>query len=847
MDSTIWTEKYRPKDFSEIKGQKEIVRRIKAFVDLQNIPHLLFTGPAGVGKTTLALVVAKKLFKDSWHQNFLELNASDERGIDIIRNKVKDFARTKAIGDVPFKIIYLDECLDYNTKIIVQSDDDIEEVTIGKFVENFESQNYKIMSVDDNGDMIYSKITKTVKLPFNVTQEYYKITIHDKEIIATGNHEFLTVNGWKRADNLKIKDLVLCPQTIPKINKLTPEKPVIYNLIGLPQEIKKKERYIANSPEKSIVELLGNHPEGLTREEITKKSTVISSKITSILSDKDNDYYLPLIKHRLVKKDSNKFKLVDNVSNSLHKLYNTKRLQNRSNQEYILAQLRSKELFPLKSDKSMICARILGHLFSDGCLSLKTKQLFFSGKEEDIRIIKKDINQLGYYGLGNIRHSRWKNGEVWSFGAYKIELLSLFYSLGAPVGKKTDNMVIIPDWIMNGDKSIQKEFLAALFGGDGYEPKFQGRTVKPIVIGISKREDLKKNLVEYLEQIKSLLTSFGIISKFKICPGIKSLRKDGTKTIEGRIWITNSSLNIHNFLTSIGYRYCEYKQKISKEVIRYLDWKKSLGKNVYSFRPVPYFKEWREKLKLGESAYHFVTSINKANNPDFVYCVSTDSRKFIANNIVVHNCDALTREAQQALRRTMENYTQTTRFILSANYSSKIIDPIQSRCAMFRFKPLEKKEIFAVIEKIEKDENIKINEKAKEALFNISEGDARKINNVLQSSAAISQDINEETIYSMASVAKPKEVDEALKLAINNKFIDARNKLMDIMLNYGLSGLDIIKQIQQEILNLDLANEKKMLLMEKCGEIEFRMTEGSDEFIQLEALLSQFVLYGAKK
>ena len=70
---------------------------------------------------------------------------------------------------------------------------------------------------------------------------------------------------------------------------------------------------------------------------------------------------------------------------------------------------------------------------------------------------------------------------------------------------------------------------------------------------------------------------------------------------------------------------------------------------------------------------------------------------------------------------------------------------------------------------------------------------------------------------------------------------------MDVMLNYGLSGIDIIKQIQQEILNLDIDNEKKMLLMEKCGEIEFRMTEGSDEFIQLEALLSQFALYGGKK
>ena len=106
----IWTEKYRPKEFSEIKGQKEIVKRVKAFVEQKNMPHQMYAGPAGVGKSTLALVVAKKLFGDQWHQNLLELNASDERGIDIVRVKVKDFARTKAIGDVPFKIIFLDEC-----------------------------------------------------------------------------------------------------------------------------------------------------------------------------------------------------------------------------------------------------------------------------------------------------------------------------------------------------------------------------------------------------------------------------------------------------------------------------------------------------------------------------------------------------------------------------------------------------------------------------------------------------------------------------------------------------------------------------------------------------------------
>ena len=212
--------------------------------------------------------------------------------------------------------------------------------------------------------------------------------------------------------------------------------------------------------------------------------------------------------------------------------------------------------------------------------------------------------------------------------------------------------------------------------------------------------------------------------------------------------------------------------------------------------------------------------------------------------IYLDECDALTKEAQQALRRTMENYTQTCRFILACNYSSKIVEPIQSRCVVFRFKPLDKKEILSIIEHVSKEEKLKVNDKAKEALYEISEGDCRSVENILQSSAAIEKHITEEIIYSLASMAHPKEVDEVLKLALQNKFVESRKKLLDVMLNYGLSGLDIIKQIQKEILNLDIDNRKKMELIEKCGEIEFRMTEGSDEFIQLEALLSQITLAG---
>jgi len=214
--------------------------------------------------------------------------------------------------------------------------------------------------------------------------------------------------------------------------------------------------------------------------------------------------------------------------------------------------------------------------------------------------------------------------------------------------------------------------------------------------------------------------------------------------------------------------------------------------------------------------------------------------------IYLDESDALTKEAQQALRRTMENYTRTCRFVLSCNYSSKIIDPIQSRCAVFRFKPLSKENIFEVIERVSRDEGLEVSEEAKEVLFDVCEGDCRKLENIMQSCAVINKKIDKELVYSMASVAKPKEVKEVLESALKNEFIKAREKLLDLMLEYGLSGLDVVKQIQKEIWNLEVEDRKKVELMERCGELEFRMTEGSDEFIQLEAFLAFCVLVGSR-
>ena len=212
--------------------------------------------------------------------------------------------------------------------------------------------------------------------------------------------------------------------------------------------------------------------------------------------------------------------------------------------------------------------------------------------------------------------------------------------------------------------------------------------------------------------------------------------------------------------------------------------------------------------------------------------------------IFLDEADALTKEAQQALRRTMENYSSNCRFVMSCNYSSKIIDPIQSRCVILRFKLLERKDVEKRVRLIAEKENLQIDDKAIESLYEDSEGDCRRIINLLQSTAAVANTITADLVDTLSSTAKPGDVKIVLEYALSGDFLKAKEKLLDVMLRDSVSGSDIIKSIQKEIWGLAVDPEIKVRLTEKTGEIEFRLTEGSDEFIQLEALLASFVLAG---
>lgn len=210
--------------------------------------------------------------------------------------------------------------------------------------------------------------------------------------------------------------------------------------------------------------------------------------------------------------------------------------------------------------------------------------------------------------------------------------------------------------------------------------------------------------------------------------------------------------------------------------------------------------------------------------------------------IFLDEADALTSDAQHALRRTMEIHSEVTRFVLSANYSSKIIEPLQSRCSIFRFTRLTDDDVRVMLKEIIKSENLNLNDDAINAVVYVSEGDARKAVNVLQGAGLQAEIITPELIYKISSKARPQEINSMIQDAISSKFMDARGKLNDLMVKYGMSGEDVIIQIYREVSNLDIPERKKVLMIDKIGEYNFRLVEGANERIQLEALLSQFML-----
>ena len=214
--------------------------------------------------------------------------------------------------------------------------------------------------------------------------------------------------------------------------------------------------------------------------------------------------------------------------------------------------------------------------------------------------------------------------------------------------------------------------------------------------------------------------------------------------------------------------------------------------------------------------------------------------------LFLDEADALTMDAQSALRRTMESYAQTCRFILSCNYSSKIIDPIQSRCAIYRFKPLGPEAVREEIRRIACCEELAITPGAIDAIVYIAQGDMRKAINAVQGAAIINKSIDEPMIYAITSTARPDEIQDLLSRSLKGDFDGAESLLAHLLHERGIAPNELINQCYRALIRMDLPRGLKVTLIDHLGETDFRLSEGASSDIQMEALIARFVLSSEK-
>ncbi|GBC68759.1 DNA polymerase III subunit gamma/tau [archaeon HR01] len=207
--------------------------------------------------------------------------------------------------------------------------------------------------------------------------------------------------------------------------------------------------------------------------------------------------------------------------------------------------------------------------------------------------------------------------------------------------------------------------------------------------------------------------------------------------------------------------------------------------------------------------------------------------------LLLDESDQLTDAAQHAFRRTMEQFSNTCRFILVANYSNRIIEPIQSRCAVMRFRPLPKEGVKEMLTRIAGSEGLKVDDKAIDAVYDFSLGDMRKAINILQAASTISKAVDEKTIYTVMGLVEKGVVRRMLELSHSGEFKTARDLLRELIYIKGYNPSDIVSSISREINDMEIPDKDKIVLLDALGEVDYRLAIGGTPEVQLLAFLAK--------
>jgi DNA polymerase III delta prime subunit len=675
----IWIEKYRPQTLDDIIGQETVVERLESYVERNDLPHLMFSGQAGIGKSTAALAIARDLYGEDWEEHFLELNASDQRGIDVVRDRIKNFARS-SFGGHEYRIIFLDEadslCVPPGTEVVTGYPSSPEVKPIEEVDENSEP----IPSVDFETNEIQSDKGHLVD---SGVSDFFELELEDgRTILASLSHPFFVVGEDRKLVEKELREL---------------------------------------SPGDEIADFkddIGVSPCEICRDWTAGRFCSLDCKNEGHSREMQGQGN-PM--HGTEWSDERREKIVDKLVDG--------RLEGENNPNY-------------------------------------------GGDFHGVRIWEMDEETVEQY---REHLSEMRSETPWDEWVVDADPEAVKAEIG-------DSMV---EWWENLDEERKKRLIEKStencdypvcdISGDN-NPMRDPEIAKKVSEALKGHKPTGGN-VRHSEELGHLVRSDW---EYEVA---KALQDAGVEYEFEPALVSDGGLRA---VETVGVRRIDYSHR---------------GK-----------------------AYN----ISMEGTPNFM----------LANGILTHN----TSDAQSALRRTMEQFSNNVRFILSCNYSSQIIDPIQSRCAVFRFSQLGDEAIAEQIRIIAEEEGIELTEDGIDALVYAADGDMRKAINGLQAASVTGDVVDEEAVYAITATARPEEIEEMVTQALDGDFLAARSTLDDLLTDEGIAGGDVIDQLHRSVWEFDLDDEAAVRLLDRIGEADYRITGGANERIQLEALLASLAL-----
>lgn len=876
---SIWTEKYRPSSFDEIVGQDAIIRRVKHLVEKENLPHLLFAGPPGVGKCVTGdtpvlvgdgrvLPIEEVVEKDV--SSVQSLRADGRIGKqDVAYTYVEEADETYSLNvDNGGSVTVTPEHPFLVLKDGVPTWTETQNITEGDFVATPSSLSVKGARSEDIfirpelGDGEYVNIRKTERAsitPIDTIDDYFA------ELLG-----FLTCS-----DGFKFEH-----EERPVRKRFTYlVREVFGDKLNLKQYEGKRKKYVEITHPETILDIYT----------FTESKTKIINKILE-QPDKLVGNYLKGVMQARGSWEGKVFKI--DIPEDIHGLmsYVFRRYS---------VEVENKEEFILPGDKA-------NHLITIFGLDFEKKRVRESNTKIDLaeKQIEDVLDRLGIetYEFPTRISQALNKGERVADNTAKyvyrqvLEVAQERMKKGLSYINHIEHLDFEPDNPVGSvsaeteKEKIKKKVSKHIAKGRKEEYKNKKRDSVPSdVIGqvkaLSRTHRANQDYQDILKKATLTDTVSEVLTLYNITP--KEVQKVTTKVPVNVVYdalkqkmALQTVSNLESLLLAVKQvlikRLFDEELVESLELIRYLahahiTWSKVEGvepqgpQKVYDLNvekthsfiagttPIInhnttlslvvakelYGETWRQNfLELNASDERGI-DIVREKVKNFARTQSLGDVPF--KIIYLDESDALTSDAQQALRRTMENYTRSCRFILSCNYSSKIIDPIQSRCTIFRFRNLDEEQINKIIDTVCEAEGLSVTDEAREALFFASNGDVRRLENILQTSASFTTEITGEVVYDIASYADPDQIKDILNAAINGDFKKGKKLLLKAKLKQGLSGVDVVKQFQREIWELDIPDDKKLSMIKQCAETEFRLVEGADEHIQLDALLAHFI------